>query len=86
MTHTLQIDISDSLYDTFIAFIQNLPQDIISVKKISTTDEISEDIIISSKNNLNEEINKRISEIQNDKIETNSLNKLSSLRERYVQN
>jgi len=49
MTHTLQIDISDSLYDTFIAFIQNLPPDIISVKKISTSNELSEDIVISSK-------------------------------------
>ena len=36
------------------------------------------------KNDLNEEISKRISEIQNDKIETNSLSNLSSLRERYV--
>ena len=34
MTHTLQIDIADSLYETFIAFIKNLPQEDISVKKL----------------------------------------------------
>ena len=56
MTHTLQIDIADSLYDTFIAFIQNLPQDIISVKKIGTTEGLPQDIIISSK----EEVVKRV--------------------------
>ena len=60
MTHTLQIDVSDSLYDTFIAFIQNLPQDIISVKKISTTDGLPKDIIISSK----DEVKKRVYEAE----------------------
>ena len=34
MTHSLQINIADSLYETFIAYIQSLPQDSISVKKI----------------------------------------------------
>ena len=34
MRHTLQIDIADSLYETFIAFIKNLPQESISVKKL----------------------------------------------------
>ena len=34
MTHSLQINIADSLYEKFIAYIQSLPQDSISVKKI----------------------------------------------------
>ena len=34
MTHTLQINIADNLYEKFISFIQSLPQESISVKKL----------------------------------------------------
>ncbi len=60
MAHTLQIDISDGLYDTFIAYIRNLPQNSISVKEIDTTHKLS-DIYLQDK----EMFNQRFEDIQN---------------------
>ena len=34
MIHSLQINIADSIYEKFMAYLQSLPQDSISVKKI----------------------------------------------------
>ena len=60
MTHTLEINIADSLYETFIAFIKNLPQDIISVKKIETKNQLSSQFLADKKM-----FNQRFEDIQN---------------------
>jgi hypothetical protein len=68
---TAVIQVSEPYIQQFQQFIQTLPPQAIKLTPI--------------KNNLNEEIFKRISEIKNNKIETKPLSKLSWLRERYVQ-
>ncbi|NEW60834.1 hypothetical protein GSY74_06020 [Sulfurovum sp. bin170] len=56
MTHNLQINIADSLYEKFIAYIQSLPQDTISVQRVNTTNKLPQNIIISSKDEVRERV------------------------------
>jgi hypothetical protein len=68
---TAVIQVSEPYIQQFQQFIQALPPQAIKLTPI--------------KNDLNEEIFKRISEIKNNKIKTKPLSELSWLRERYVQ-
>ena len=68
---TAVIQINEQYVQQFQELIQMLPPKALKLTLI--------------KNDLNEEINKRILEIQNGNVETNPLSDLSSLRERYVQ-
>ena len=67
---TAVIQINEQYVQQFQELIQSLPPKAVKLTLI--------------KNNLNEEILKRVHEIQEGKIKTKSLSELSSLRERYV--
>ncbi|NOZ90092.1 MAG: hypothetical protein GXO60_02270 [Epsilonproteobacteria bacterium] len=68
---TAVIQVSEQYVQQFQQLIQAIPPKAIKLTLI--------------KNNLDEEIAKRITEIKNGDIETKPLNELSWLRERYVQ-
>jgi len=68
---TAVIQVSEQYVQQFQQLIQAIPPKAIKLTLI--------------KNNLDEEITKRITEIKNGDIETKPLNELSWLRERYVQ-
>ena len=67
---TAVVEVDERYAQKFQQFIKTIPQNAIKLRWI--------------KNNLDEEIEKRIDEIKQGKIETNPLDALSSLRERYV--
>ena len=67
---TAVVEVDERYAQKFQQFIKTIPQSAIKLRWI--------------KNNLDEEIEKRIDEIKQGKIETNPLDALSSLRERYV--
>ena len=68
---TAVIQIEDKYTQQFQQFVQTLPKKAIKLTMI--------------KNNLDEEIIKRIAEIKNAKVDTKPLSELSQLRDRYVQ-
>jgi len=67
---TAVVEVDERYAQKFQQFIKTIPQNAIKLRWI--------------KNNLDEEIEKRIDEIKQGKIETNPLDALSSLRERYI--
>ena len=69
MTAVIQID--EQYTQQFQQFVKTLPEKAVKLTLI--------------KNNLDEEIAKRINEIKNAKVETKPLSELSWLRDRYVQ-
>ena len=67
---TAVVEVDERYAQKFQQFIKTIPQNAIKLRWI--------------KNNLDEEIEKRIDEIKQGKIETNPLDALLSLRERYI--
>jgi len=67
---TAVVEVNEQYVQKFNQFIKSIPENAIKLTLI--------------KNNLDEEIKKRINEVQNNKIETNPLCDLASMRERYV--
>jgi len=67
---TAVVEVNEQYAQKFQHFIDSIPKSAIKLTLI--------------KNNLDDEIQKRIDEIKNNQIETNALHKLSSVRERYV--
>jgi len=68
---TAVIQIEDRYAQQFQQFVQTLPEKAIKLTLI--------------KNNLDDEIIRRITEIKNAKVKTKPLSELSWLRDRYVQ-
>ena len=69
MTAVIQID--EQYAQQFQQFVKTLPEKAVKLTII--------------KNNLDEEIIKRVTEIKSGKVKTKSLSELSWLRDRYVQ-
>ena len=69
MTAVIQID--EQYTQQFQQFVKTLPEKAVKLTII--------------KNNLDEEIIKRVTEIKSGKVKTKSLSELSWLRDRYVQ-
>ena len=67
---TAVVEVNEQYVQKFNQFIESIPKNAIKLTLI--------------KNNLDEEIEKRINEIKNNKIETSPVSALASVRERYV--
>jgi hypothetical protein len=67
---TAVVEVNEQYAQKFQQFIDSVPKNAIKMTVI--------------KRNLNEEIEKRINEIKNGRVETHALYALSSIRKRYV--
>ncbi len=67
---TAVVEVDEQYVQQFQQFIKNMPQSAIKIRWV--------------KNNLKEELEKRIDEIKQVTIKTHPLHALSSLRERYA--
>ncbi len=67
---TAVVEVDEQYAQKFQQFIKSIPKNAIKLTYV--------------KSNLDEEIEKRINEIKNGRVETRSLSALSSIRERYA--